>query len=280
MMILVPTDFSPQAQIALDFACEIALQSEAELLLYHCVENLPQGWTEWPDREKDKDPAQRKIMQEVGEKMQKISVKASNRGIRNQTLISTGDFFKSLSEVMEKHPIDLTIMGTHGISGKQEYFIGSNTQKVIRRVHGNILVVKEHVDKISFKKVLFASDLGQEEKQAFHAFLLFLRFFDTEEIHILTIDTPGFFSQPRVLVAELQKEFSQMAAGYDCTTHFIRNFTIEGGIRKFSEDLGVDLIGISNYQKHPIKRIFSGSNVEMLANHAATPVLSLDNPGN
>ena len=276
MIILVPTDFSKQGQIAVDLAVQIAPKVGVELLFYHCIEDLPQGWMNWPSREGDQDIQYQNQVAESDLILSKISNSALHKGIVNKTLITTGPFLENLHAVINQHQIELVIMGTHGVSGKQEYLIGSNAQKVIRRVHTNVLVVKESIDHITFEKVLFASDLGREDKNAFNSFLSFIRFFDTQEIHLLTIDTPGFISQPRALVRELQNDFQSMAAGYDCKTHFVSNFTVEGGIRKFSQDLGIDLIGISNYQKHPIKRIFSGSNVEMLANHAAVPVLSLD----
>jgi nucleotide-binding universal stress UspA family protein len=136
--------------------------------------------------------------------------------------------------------------------------------------------VKEPIESINFKKVLFATDLGLTDREAFGAFLSFLKEFKTNEVHILTIDTPGFITQPRALVKELQKDFKAMAKAFNCTVHFTRSFTVEEGIRNYSEELGVSLIGISNLKRHPIKRIFSGSNVEMLANHSIIPVLSID----
>ncbi|MFT7452175.1 MAG: nucleotide-binding universal stress UspA family protein, partial [Patescibacteria group bacterium] len=50
----------------------------------------------------------------------------------------------------------------------------------------------------------------------------------------------------------------------------------DAGIRHLSDELGADLIAISNEKRHPIKRIFSGSNVEALVNHAEIPILSID----
>ena len=143
-------------------------------------------------------------------------------------------------------------------------------------MHSNILIVKDPLEKIDFKKVIFATDLSQVGREAFNIFLSYLKVFKTTEVHILTIDTPGFITQPRALIEELQKDFKKMAAAFQYKTHFIRSFTVEQGIRNFSEDLGVSLIVISNLQRHPIKRIFSGSNVEMLANHTNIPVLSID----
>ena len=269
MKILVPTDFSAQAQVAIDVALKLAKRINGEIHFFHCAENLPPDWS-------DKETALRKVYEQLQGKIKTVELLAEKEGVLHQSKIDTGNFLTAMIDYEQAHDFDMIVMGSHGASGKQEYFIGSNTQKVIRKLHTNMLIVKEPIEKIDFEKVIFATDLGQADREAFAIFLSYLKVFKTTEVHILTIDTPGFITQPRVLVEELQKDFKKMADDYDCKTHFIRSFTIEEGIRNYSEDLGVSLIGISNLQRHPIKRIFSGSNVEMLANHTSIPVLSID----
>ena len=56
----------------------------------------------------------------------------------------------------------------------------------------------------------------------------------------------------------------------------IQDLSVEHGIRVFAEELGADLIAISNHERHPVRRILRGSTVEALVNHAAIPVLSID----
>lgn len=276
MKILVPTDFSDQAQIAIDVALKIAQRVKGEIHFFHCAENLPAGWSGWPLRERDEEPNFKKIHDKLKEKIKKMESLASQQGVLYKSKIDSGNFLTAITAYEPTYDFDMIVMGSHGASGKQEYFIGSNTQKVIRKLHTNILIVKEPIEKIDFEKVIFATDLSPADREAFNIFLSYLKVFNTTEVHIVTIDTPGFITQPRALVDELQKDFKKMAAALDCKTHFIRSFTVEEGIRNYSEDLGVSLIGISNLQRHPIKRIFSGSNVEMLANHTNIPVLSLD----
>jgi nucleotide-binding universal stress UspA family protein len=71
-------------------------------------------------------------------------------------------------------------------------------------------------------------------------------------------------------------DFKAMCGQLDCKVHFHRDWTVDAGIRHLSEGIGADLIAISNEQRHPLKRIFTGSNVEALVNHSDIPVLSID----
>ena len=274
--ILVPTDFSPTAKIAVDTAVKMAALTHAEITFYHCATELPPDWKSWPLPEKDKFPQNQKKIQQLTNKITSLKKQCRALAIPCRSIIRTGPFLENIEEVVTQEKIDLIIMGSHGASGKQEFFIGSNTQKVIRRVHTNLLIVKEPIHEIHFKKILFATGLGVSDQEAFADFLSLIKIFKPEEIHLVTIDTPGFFTQPTILVKERQMDFKKMASNVQIQTHFIRNFTVESGIRSFSEKIGVDLIAISNYERHPIKRIFSGSTVEMLANHSNLPVLSLE----
>lgn len=275
-LILVPTDFSTLAGYAEEAAIQMATWSRSNILFYHCTPDLPEGWENLPPREKDKYPDQLKIWDDLLAIINRLKEKCDAVNVTSQTIIGTGRFLDAVEELVQKEKIDLVVMGSHGSSGKQEYFIGSNTQKVIRKVHTNLLIVKDPLQTIRFKKIIFATNLGVTDQEAFADFLSMIQIFRPEEIHLLTVDTPGFITRPAILVEERQKDFQRMAADYHCTTHFIRNFTVEAGIRKFSESSGANLIAISNYERHPIKRIFTGSNVEMLANHSNIPVLSLD----
>lgn len=275
-LILVPTDFSTLAGYAEEAAIQMATWSRCNILFYHCSPDLPAGWEHIPPREKDKHPDQLKVRDELLAIMSRLKEQCDAVNVTCQTIIGTGRFLDSVEDLVQKEKIDLIVMGSHGASGKQEYFIGSNTQKVIRKVHTNLLIVKDPLQTIRFRKIIFATNLGVTDQEAFADFLSMIQIFRPEEIHLLTIDTPGFITRPAILVEERQKDFQRIASDYHCTTHFIRNFTVEAGIRKFSETIGANLIAISNYERHPIKRIFTGSNVEMLANHSSIPVLSLD----
>lgn len=274
--ILVPTDFSLQAAIAEDAAIKIAAIAHCEILFFHCASWLPADWKEGIAGDQKDDPENATKLQNLRMQMKNIRKKCQPHNVHCQTRISGGQLIDNIEALIAEETFDLTVMGSHGASGKQEFFIGSNTQKVIRKVHTNLLILKEPIDEINFEKVLFATNLSMADQEAFANFLSFIRIFNLKKIHLLTIDTPGFFTQPRILVEERQNDFRDMADKYEVETHFLRDFTVETGIRKFSEELGVDLIAISNYERHILKRIFSGSNVEMLANHSDLPVLSLD----
>jgi len=275
MKILVPTDFSECANNALDAACLLGEKFGAEIHLYHSTD-LPEEWEDLPVEIKVKDSVNRALALQVKSKLLNETKKIEAYGLQSQIHYTGGKFLKNIEEIIDENNFDLIVMGSKGTRGKQEWFVGSNAQKVIRYVHLNTLIVKNKIENLSFSKVVFASNLATNDKSSLKRFLEFLKPFDVKEFHILAVDTFGFFSQPSILMLEALEDFKKLVIGIDCHTHFVSDYSTDSGIRNFAKNYNIDLIGISHTSRNPIKRLFQGSNVEMLINHADLPVLCLD----
>lgn len=237
--------------------------------------NLPDDWDNWSAQQRAMRPdMQQKVtnaqlqLQDLSNVYPDLEVKAT---------ICNGALPKSIAGYVEQSAADIVVMGSHGASGKNEYFIGSNTQKVVREVHCQVLVVKEPLEQINFDKVVFASSFHQKERGAFLKFKEFIKPF-VPEIHLVEIHTSSFFDPPYTLSRQAMEEFKGLCAPFRCETHVFRNFSVDRGVRAFAENIGAGLIGISNHHRHPLRRMLSGSNVEALVNHSDIPVLSVDYP--
>lgn len=235
--------------------------------------SLPDGWDGWNERQRSMQPeVQQKVanaqlqLQDLSNAYPDLEVKATVCG---------GTLPKSVADYVGRSAADLVVMGSHGASGKNEYFIGSNTQKVVREVHCPVLVVKEPLEKLNFEKVVYASSFHQKERKAFLKFKEFVKPF-VPEIHLVEIHTSSFFDPPYILSRQALEEFKGLCAPFRCETHVFRNFSVDRGVRAFAEKIGAGLIGISNHYRHPLRRMLSGSNVEALVNHSDIPVLSID----
>ncbi|MFT6320717.1 MAG: nucleotide-binding universal stress UspA family protein [Granulosicoccus sp.] len=273
--ILVPTDFSACAEYAIDLGFSFAEFFDATLYLFACID-LPDGWDELSAIEKGKLPEKKQLLENANVLLGEWEARANRERIKLKTIISGGKFLTELQNQVTGNKVDFVIMGSHGISGKQEYFIGSNTQKAIRKLHVPIFVVKNPLKRYAFKNVVFASSFDANEKEPFLKFLDFIKWFTPKTIHLLSINTSGWFGQPSLLMNEAMKDFKNLCEGYNCKTHFYRDLSVDVGVRHFSEEVEADLIVVSNQNRRPLKRIFSGSNVEALVNHCEMPVLSLD----
>lgn len=273
--ILIPTDFSACANQAAEAAAKLAQRMEASLHILTCI-NIPPGWHELSPQEKSKLPEAQQSIYNAEILLNDMRRKYSSLNV--STAYSGNKVAREVALYTHKHGIDLIVMGSHGTSGKNEYFIGSNTQKVVREVHCPVLVIKEPLESINFDRVVFASNFHEDEVQPFLRFKEFVKPF-VPEIHLVEIHTSSLFDPPYILSQESMDRFRSLCVPFHCKLHIHRNFSIERGIRAFAQEIGANLIGISNRQRHPLKRMFVGSNVEALVNHSHIPVLSIDYDG-
>lgn len=268
--ILVPTDFSEHAEFAFNAALQLARKFDAHihLVTIPAMGFMPSGGS----KIEPGSPAAREA-ERLEQKMKDWSAPHSDISFRHH--VGYGKLMDLLADYVKGHGVELIVMGSHGASGKNEYFVGSNTQKVVRSVHCPVLVIKDKLEDITFDKVIFASNFNKNEEPAFLAFKNFIKHF-VPEIHLVMVQTSSLFDPPYSLSTEVMKDFQQLCEPFQSKTHIYRDFTVEQGIRSFAEEIGAKLIAISNHNRHPLKRMLTGSNVEALVNHSHLPVLSID----
>ncbi len=272
--ILVPTDFSIYSDYAFEAACKIAKLKKATLHIYHSAE-IPDDWEDLSAEQRYKDLINKQRAIEAGTFLKDLKSKAEALNIDCQYHFTGGSYIQNIDEVLAKVKVDLIVMGAHGKT-KNESMLGSQTIKTLRKVNIPILIVKNKVEQIQFERVAFASGLHQMDQRAFKKFLSFLSPFNVKEVHIVSIDTTSFFSQPTIIMQEALKDFKSIGDGFNVKTHFYQDYSVMAGIRHFVDSFSIGLIGINNHIKHPIKRIFQGSNVEGVVVESKIPVLSID----
>ena len=274
--ILVPIDFSDCSMDAFNSTLSIAKQTHSGVHLLHAAD-LPGDWYDWTEAQRGENPFLLNKERDLRRRLETLSDKCKQRGLVCSISLSTKPVAISVEETIAKMDIDLVVMGSHGASGKQEYFIGSNAQKVLRQIRIPLLVLKSELNApIRFNKCLFASALFQSDKEILHRVLDFGRLFGLEEIHIIAIDTAKYFRQLPIIMHEALKDFANSVHDLSVKTHYGKAVSVEAGIRHYSEANDIDLIAISNKEKHPLKRMLVGSNVELLINHSRVPVLTMD----
>lgn len=270
MKILIPIDFSSCSKNALNAAVLIAKKHNAELHLFHVRDDF------FPWTEVSLDDEQNTINLIIENKLDELQDSFKSEELASTKIIRSGSFIKQLEKQAENVEYQLIVMGSHGISGKKEWFIGSNTQKVIRRVNTKVLVIKNKLESIDFKKVLFVTGLEKDNKGPFLQFLDFIKPYNVQEIHTLTVNTLGYNLEPTASLSNKADTLKSLAPDYHMESHLYSDYSIDAGVRHFSEENDIDLIAISNHSRHPIKRIFQGSNVEIIINHSNLPTLSID----
>ncbi|PRY87107.1 universal stress protein [Mongoliibacter ruber] len=160
MKILVPTDFSENANNALDFATEIAKVEKAEITIlyaFFAVYDFAAQATEIISN----------IERDAKNQMQEISDRLKKQGLTIDYKILQGSVATAVTSFAYREEYDLIVMGTQGASGIKKALIGSNTSHVIKDAMTTVLAVPNDADLPSKNKICVGLELLNETEKQF-----------------------------------------------------------------------------------------------------------------
>lgn len=275
--ILVPTDFSAQANNALDLAVQIARKSNAKILVVNVIEGLRDfSFNTMGEAENDMGEEVfiiKKLIDQVKLRLSQIVEDERYTDITIESAVEMGNAFESISKVIADHDADLLVMGTKGSSGLEEVLIGSNTEKVVRYAKCPVITVKEKVSLDEIKNIVFASNLQDEQVDLVQR-LKVIQEITGATLHLVKVNTPNHFSTQRQMMKEFAK-FIDKHGITNASTSIYNEATEEDGILYFAEDLGACMIAMGTHGRTGILHLLSGSIAEDLVNHAQVPVWTL-----
>ncbi len=268
--ILVPTDFSNEAENAVKVAAQLAKKHNFEIVLLHMLD-LPIQQLNTGSAPADL-PEAMYFMKLAHKQFESVLKKDYLQGITVTESVDFHDITKGILETCEREHIDLIIMGSHGAEGLKELFIGSNAEKVVRHSNTPVLVIKNNHEHFDIKEFVFASDFKNDNKETYAQAVKLAKLFDAK-IHLLYVNTPSNF----VTTATSKVRIFDFIEGQDHNNYTINIYndeTVEKGILNFSKIINADLIGISTHGRQGIAHFFNGSISEDLVNHANRPVIT------
>jgi nucleotide-binding universal stress UspA family protein len=268
--IIVPTDFSPIATNAMNFAADMAVNINASIMLLH-VYQVPVSMTDVPvvlvSADELKNSSEKKL-QELKESLTHIT----SGKIKVYTEARLGDVSDELEDVCKHIQPFAVIMGTSGASGVERIFFGSTALTAIRHLTWPVIVVppgKEYGKGI--KKIGFACDF---EKVVESTPVQFIKNMVKEfgaELHVLNVDYESRHFKPETPEESLL--LHTLLEDLNPNYHFINHVDIEDGINEFVEKNNIDLL-ITIPKKHKLlDSLFKKSSTKQLVAQSHVPVM-------
>lgn len=274
--ILVPTDFSSQAENALKIAAQLARRFDGEIFLLHMLE-LPMQLVQPVSGSavsagNNNLPEALFFMKLAKKRFADLMKQPYLKGIKVHETVEFHQAFEGIMEISQAHNCDLIVMGSHGSRGFQEIFIGSNTEKVVRNSTIPVLVIKQNYENFEVENFVFATDCNLENKHTLEKANRFAKMINAN-LHLVYINTANNF----LTSMESQKCLEAFTAGaslHNYTLNVYDDVTVEKGILNFAKKINAGLIGISTHGRKGLAHFFNGSISEDLVNHANRPVVT------
>ena len=268
--IIVPTDFSPIATNAMNFAADMAININASITLLH-VYQVPVSMTEVPVVLVSADEL-RKSSEEKLEILKQDLAHLTSGKIKIYTEARLGDISDELEDVCKHVEPFAVIMGTKGATGIERILFGSTTLTAIRHLKWPVIVVppgKEYGTGI--KKIGFACDFDKVVESTPIQFIKNMVKEFGAELHVLNVDHENKHFKPETPDESLM--LHTLLKDLNPQYHFIDNEDIEDGINEFVETNNIDLL-ITIPKKHKLlEGLFKPSSTKQLVTRSHVPVM-------
>lgn len=269
--ILVPYDFSEISAHALDFACQIADKVESEIMLLNVIEH-PTADSFKTLGMQDIDPMEQLYIKKMYEIVQsKLADVISNAKYQNiSSKIQLGNPFNTIIDQIVEEKVSLLVVGTGGSDGLDEFFVGSNAERIVRMAKCPVITIHGKCELEPIENIVFASDF-QHTDDGFVSELKELQKTFEAHLNIVKINTPASFTSTRHDRKQME-EFVEKYSIDNYTIDIYNHRNEEDGIVLYAEDVKADMIALGTHQRKGVGHFLAGSIAEDVVNHSKLPV--------
>jgi nucleotide-binding universal stress UspA family protein len=277
--ILIPTDFSANANNALEYAAEISHHAGASLHLLHVYTPIVSRSNIISALITDEVEDAKK---EALDKLQvfRTTLESEYPGISCQTSVSVGEAVEEILVATKSINADLIIMGTLGASNLARTLFGSNTAAVIEKSVCPVLCVPAGSTFQVPKRILFATNFSYDDIQGVIKLVSIAKPFKSE-IMVGHVDTSTEEDGEDGEEASMQKFVKEveLATNYPkFTQKIVSDHNVSMGLDLIIQESEVDLVALSTHKRNFFEKFYNPSLTKKISLYSNIPILVFQNP--
>lgn len=268
--ILVPCDFSEPSIQAFKFAMEIAEKSNGQVMLLHIVQVPVMHDTMIMPVQNFEASFFTDLKEKAEHNFEKMKAKFAKEGVKIHSFVELGSIQKTIQRIAEDKKADLIVMGTHGISGLMESFVGSNTERVVRFSPIPVMAIEKTTRISKIKSIVFPTTVHQNQSSLIREVKKVQAFFSAT-LHLLLVNTPGNLRR----TSDEKQQMEAYAKHYKLENYTVNtrnDFSVENGILEFSHEIKADMITMGTHGRKGLAHLLFGSVAEGVIDHIPCPV--------
>jgi len=263
--ILIPTDFSPIADNALNYAIEIATKFNSELHLHHVYTMREADYDlNYSD---DEQPFIKNLEQRMNFTKRKFIDKITRNGLSIKTMIEKDHIYALFKTKVIENKIDLIVMGSKGATGLETVIFGSTAAAALDLAKVPILVVPPKFTFQPLKEITLAIDLSKDYSRVLSPLQKLASQFGAK-VTILYINK-GKRNLDRKNINLSIKDVETSYREIPMTT------SINKSIRLFIENNHCDLLCMIRRKRGFLESLFKGSVTKQQVYNSSLPLLVL-----
>jgi nucleotide-binding universal stress UspA family protein len=262
---IVPVDFSVESLNGLKMALLFSKKTKVNI---HMIYVLPKA-NDMDHAAMDTDMHNsedrfKKIIQE-------FSPQVGNDSSLNY-MINRGRIYQEVVSQAESLP-DSICASTHGASGFQELFIGSNAFRIISATDKPVITLRKNSCPETISRIVLPIDLSVDSRQKVPFTLELAKLFGAE-VHVVGIHTLRGLGNKRKIRSYISQVASYIEDKVPCETNEVFGDNVVELVNNYAQAIKADLISITTERPSGISLII-GNTVHQILNKAEIPVLCL-----
>lgn len=270
LKVLIPTDFSVQADYAYLLVQNLAQKMEVEIHFLHVL-NVPEtvslnadgsvstcGEIDVKYVEKQRDIAYKKL----------ANLK-DQFDLVTDTHLVFGKLTDQITLFAHVHQFDLIAMGTKGAWGWKDKISGTETQHVARNSTVPVLSLMCDRSDLKIENILLVHQFHESANQDMQVLHKIIAAFDPN-IHFLQIDSDPSGDRVKEIESDMMRFASENQIKH-FVPHVVKDKDVENGVVHFNQMNDMDLLCIGTHAKGGI---FHASATEKLIKHMFKPIVS------
>ena len=267
--IIVPTDFSAAALSATNYALDMAIALNAEIILFHAL-YIPVTYTDIPPAFSPEE-----LQNEVKEKLEDLKQQLLHRcshSVSIKTAVAVGTLLNELQILCKQLDAYAVVMGSQGASATQYDFFGSHSANTMRYLRWPVITVPQGVKFNSVKKIGLACDFQNVmDKIPVDEIERLVKEFKSE-LYVINTDKSAVHNPDMILESGiLQVMLQDLQPRYE----FITNKDIDEGIMDFCEKNNIDLLIVMPKRHTLLDKLIHRSHTKQLVLQSHVPVMAL-----
>ncbi|MEQ1587513.1 MAG: universal stress protein [Cyclobacteriaceae bacterium] len=274
--ILIPTDFSANANNALEYAAEISHHAGASLHLLHVYTPIVSRSNIISALITDEvEDAKKEALDKLH--IFRSTLESEYPGISCKTSVSVGEAVEEILNATKAINADLIIMGTLGASNLARTLFGSNTASVIEKSACPVLCVPAECTFKVPKRILFSTNFSYDDIQGVIKLVSIARPFKSE-IMVGHIDTSTEEDAEEASMQKFVKEV-ELATNYPkFTQKIVSDHNVSMGLDLIIQEYEVDLVALSTHKRNFFEKFYNPSLTKKISLYSSIPILVFQNP--
>lgn len=269
--IIVGTDFSESSINALKHATTIADKAKCDITLIWVktpgttLGLLQDNINEYLQVAKDK-------LDQIADDHKTMMPK----GTSIKTKIIEGKVHQALAREAEDTQADLVVVGAHGISGHEEYFIGNSAYRTVMAAKCPVLTIRAHTEvNRALTDIVVPIDCSDDTRQKLPVAVKFAKLF-AAKIHVLGLYTSSNTEIKNIVnayVFSVEKYLKEQNVRFQVYKR--ESFSEAETTLDFAKEINASLIVIMREQGSELGGLWLGNQAREMVNNSKYPILSV-----